>query len=122
MDREERQQVVDILSGLAREIRGYHIAHQYDAGYTVGVRDALDREVGRLGLLAKRVDEAWDDPYKDIHDAVVRDNDRAMALLRQCLDEMDYAGWGEPVVDQQGRRAVFNAVREYLGIGGRDEN
>ena len=53
-------------------------------------------------------------PYLEIHDAVVRDNDRAHALLEQCFDEMGYAGWNKLVADQQGQWNVFNALLEFL--------
>jgi hypothetical protein len=55
-----------------------------------------------------------DCPYLNIHDAVVKDHDTAMALLQQCLDEMRYAGWNKPIADQQGRWSVFGAVLNYL--------
>ena len=55
-----------------------------------------------------------DCPYLNIHDAVVRDHDKAISLLKQCLDEMQYAGWNKPTADQQGRWNVFSSVLNYL--------
>jgi hypothetical protein len=60
------------------------------------------------------VGAACDCPYLNIHDAVVRDNDKLYALLGQCLDEMRYAGWNTPAADQQGRWSVFCAVLNCL--------
>ena len=60
------------------------------------------------------VGQDCDCPYLNIHDAVVKDNDKALSLLSQCLDEMQYAGWNKPCADQQGRWNVFGAVLNYL--------
>jgi hypothetical protein len=53
-------------------------------------------------------------PYIEIHDAVVKDNDKAIALLRQCFDEMRYAGWNKFVSDNTGRNAVYEQLQEFL--------
>ena len=60
------------------------------------------------------VGQDCDCPYLNIHDAVVKDNDKALSLLSQCLDEMQYAGWNKPCADQKGRWNVFSAVLNYL--------
>jgi len=84
---------------------GDHNMNQKITGtlFSVAQVDAIERE--------------WADKlqtYINIHDAVVRDNDKAISLLRQCLDEMQYAGWNKPNADQQGRWNVFSAVLDYL--------
>jgi hypothetical protein len=53
-------------------------------------------------------------PYLEIHDAVVKDHDKAMELLRQCVDEMRYAGWNKFVSDNTGRNAVYEQLQEFL--------
>ena len=53
-------------------------------------------------------------PYIEIHDAVVKDNDKAIALLRQCFDEMRYAGWNKFESDNTGRNAVYEQLQEFL--------
>lgn len=69
---------------------------------------------GEHNMNQKPVGVDCDCPYLNIHDAVVRDNDKAHALLQQCLDEMQYAGWNKPNADQQGRWNVFSAVLDFL--------
>jgi hypothetical protein len=63
-----------------------------------------------------------DCPYLKIHDAVVRDNDKANSLLEQCFDEMGYAGWNKPTTDYQGQLNVFNAVLDYLNPPEEEKN
>lgn len=69
---------------------------------------------GDHNMNQKPVGVECDCPYLNIHDVVVRDHDKAIALLRQCLDEMHYAGWNKPNADQQGRWNAFSAVLDYL--------
>ena len=53
-------------------------------------------------------------PYLEIHDAVVKDNDKATALLRQCLEEMRYAGWNKFESDNTARNGIYEQVQEFL--------
>lgn len=69
---------------------------------------------GDHNMNQKPIGVECDCPYLNIHDAVVRDHDKAVSLLQQCLDEMQYAGWNKPNADQQGRWNVFSDVLNYL--------
>lgn len=62
----------------------------------------------------KPVGVECDCPYLNIHDAMAKDHDKAISLLRQCLDEMQYAGWNKQTADQQGRWNVFSSVLNFL--------
>ena len=53
-------------------------------------------------------------PYLEIHDAVVKDNDKATALLWQCLEEMRYAGWNKFESDNTARNGIYEQVQEFL--------
>ena len=53
-------------------------------------------------------------PYLEIHDAVVKDNDKATALLQQCLEEMRYAGWNKFESDNTARNGIYEQVQEFL--------
>ena len=50
----------------------------------------------------------------EIHDAIVRDSDKAFALLRWAETEMRYAGWSKRKEDQHGQTDVYEAVVEFL--------
>ena len=52
--------------------------------------------------------------WRDIHDAVAKDADKAHALLRWAETEMRYAGWGTRLNDQHGRTDVYEAIVEFL--------
>ncbi len=69
---------------------------------------------GDHNMNQKPVGVDCDCPYLIIHDSVVKDHDKAISLLRQCLDEMKYAGWNKPTADQKGRWNVFSSVLDYL--------
>ena len=53
-------------------------------------------------------------PYIDIHDAVVKDNDRLYALLGRCETEMRYAGWNKFEADNTARNGVYEQVKRTL--------
>jgi hypothetical protein len=52
--------------------------------------------------------------WRDIHDAVVKDSDKAHELLRWAETEMRYAEWGTRLSDQRGRTDVYEAIVEFL--------
>lgn len=54
-------------------------------------------------------------PYLEIHDTVVKDNDRALALLRRAETEMRYAGWAKYEADNSARNGVYEQVKRFLG-------
>ena len=63
---------------------------------------------------------AWDqgsEPYKVLYRIAVELLESRTAdthLLEQCLDEMGYAGWNQPIKDNVGRWNVFSAVLNHL--------
>lgn len=79
-------------------------------------RSAAQRQLDTL------LDEAgaWEqgaEPYKVLYGiAVVLLESRTTGtrLLEQCLDEMGYAGWNQPIKDNIGRWDVFSAVLNHL--------
>lgn len=71
-------------------------------GVSDPVRDAL------LGMQEKLRS------YMEIHDAVVKDSDKAHELLRWAETEMRYAGWDTRINDQHGRTDVYEAIVEFL--------
>jgi len=50
----------------------------------------------------------------DERDAIIRDSDKAHALLRWVEKEMRYAGWDIRLNDQHGRTDVYEAIKEFL--------
>ena len=61
----------------------------------------------------KMVEAEWRDKcqrYIDIHDAVVRDNERLIELLHRCETEMRYAGWTTVDSDNYMRNEVYKEV------------
>ena len=71
-------------------------------------QDCLDAQATIMKL------EADVQQWRDIHDAVVKDSDKAHELLRWAETEMRYAGWGTRLNDQQGRTDVYEAIVEFL--------
>jgi hypothetical protein len=57
-----------------------------------------------------------DCPYLKIHDAVARDNDRALDLLRRAETEMRYAGWNKYESDNSARNGVYEQIKQFLGM------
>jgi len=63
------------------------------------------------------IEQKWRDKcqrYIEIHDAVVRDNDRAFDLLRRAETEMRYAGWNKYESDNSARNGVYEQVKQFL--------
>lgn len=58
--------------------------------------------------------EAREEQWRDIHDAVIKDADKAHALLRWAENEMRYAGWGTRLNDNHGRTDVYEAITAFL--------
>ena len=52
--------------------------------------------------------------WRNIHDAVVKDSDKAHALLRLAEAEMRHAGWGTRSNDRSVRNDVYEAIVEFL--------
>lgn len=52
--------------------------------------------------------------YIEVHDAVMKDNDRAMELLRRAENEMRYAGWTKLESDNPARNGVYEDIKEFL--------
>lgn len=67
------------------------------------------------------IEQEWADKLKayiDIHDAVVKDNDRLYELLRSCEVEMRYAGWNKYESDNSARNGVYEQVKHFLEKNG----
>lgn len=47
-------------------------------------------------------------------DAIVKDSDKAFALLRQAEVEMRYAGWNKPLADNVGRNTVYSEIARFV--------
>lgn len=52
--------------------------------------------------------------YIEVHDAVMKDNDRAMELLRRAENEMRYAGWTRFESDNPARNGVYEQIKRFL--------
>jgi hypothetical protein len=88
--------------------------------------DALDDEFtqgrisnynGRKAAAELRRLHVWEKAYEavcDERDAIIRDSDKAHALLRWAETEMRYAGWDTRLNDQHGRTDVYEAIKEFL--------
>lgn len=72
---------------------------------------------GDHNMNQKPVGIECDCPYLIIHDAVVRDNDRALDLLRRAETEMLYAGWNVYQSDNSARNSVYQQIKFFLGYG-----
>jgi cell wall assembly regulator SMI1 len=63
------------------------------------------------------IEQEWRDKcqrYIDIHDAVVKDNDRLIELLRRAEVEMRYAGWNKYEADNSARNGVYEQIVRQL--------
>lgn len=84
--------------------------------------EELDVQFSHTGLCGEAADElrrlhVWEKTYEavcDERDAIIRDSDKAHALLRWVEEEMRYAGWGTRLNDQHGRTDVYEAIKEFL--------
>ena len=84
---------------------GYHNMNQKITGtlFSAGQVDAIEQE--------------WRNKcqrYIEMHDAVVRDNDRALDLLRRAETEMRYAGWTKYENDNSARNGVYEQIVWFL--------
>lgn len=70
---------------------------------------------GDHNMNQKPVGIECDCPYLIIHEAVVRDNDRALDLLRRAETEMRYAGWNVYQPDNSARNGVYQQIKFFLG-------
>ena len=84
--------------------------------------EELDVQFSHTGLCGEAADElrrlhVWEKAYEavcDERDAIMRDSDKAHALLRWVEKEMRYAGWDIRLNDQHGRTDVYEAIKEFL--------
>lgn len=86
--------------------------------------EELDVQFSHTGLCGEAADELrrlhvmygkrLTKPYALIADAIIRDSDKAHALLRWVEKEMRYAGWDIRLNDQHGRTDVYEAIKEFL--------
>ena len=63
------------------------------------------------------IEKEWLDKcqrYIEIHDAVMRDNDQALDLLRRAEVEMRYAGWTKCEADNRLRNRVYEEIKQFL--------
>jgi len=84
---------------------GDHNMNQKIAGtlFSAGQVDAIEQE--------------WRDKcqrYIELHDAVMKDNDRALDLLRRAETEMRYAGWNKYESDNSARNDVYEQIVRFL--------
>jgi len=86
--------------------------------------EELDVQFSHTGLCGEAADElrrlhVWEKAYEavcDERDAIIRDSDKAHALLRWVEKEMRYAGWDIrlKVNDLHWRTDVYEAIKEFL--------
>lgn len=79
-------------------------------GYATGHGDTVEELLASLELEVR--DKC--NVYMDIHDAVVKDNDRAMELLSRAENEMRYAGWTKFESDNPARNGVYEQIKDFL--------
>ena len=73
-----------------------------------------EKNSGDNNMNQKPVGVDCDCPYLNIHDAVVKDNDRLYELLSRCEVEMRYAGWTKLEADNTARNGVYEQVKHEL--------
>lgn len=79
-------------------------------GYATGHGDTVEELLASLELEVR--DKC--NVYMDIHDAVVKDNDRARELLGRAENEMRYAGWTKYESDNSARNGVYEQIKDFL--------
>lgn len=79
-------------------------------GYATGHGDTVEELLASLELEVR--DKC--NVYMDIHDAVVKDNDRAHELLGRAENEMRYAGWTKYESDNSARNGVYEEIKDFL--------
>ena len=91
-----------------------HTADCYGDGTVYRGERSGDSEVPTLDVQSTM--EMWKRAYErvcDERDAIVKDADRAYALLRWAETEMRHAKWGTPL-KPMGRMEVYTAIVEFL--------
>jgi trans-aconitate methyltransferase len=76
----------------------------------------LQAAKAEIEALNQRID-VWEKTYEavcDERDAIIKDADKAHALLRWVEKEMRYACWDIRLKDQHGRTDVYEAIKEFL--------
>jgi hypothetical protein len=99
-----------------------HMNPQPKALVLADALEELDVQFSHTGLCGEAADElrrlhVWEKTYEavcDERDAIVKDADKAHALLRWVETEMRYAGWDIRLNDQHGRTDVYEAIKEFL--------
>jgi len=90
------------------------LADALDAEFVQG---RISNSTGREAAVELRRLHVWEKAYEavcDERDAIIRDSDKAHALLRWVEKEMRYAGWDIRLNDQHGRTDVYEAIKEFL--------
>ena len=88
---------------------------QQSSGIVYRGEQSKDSETPTLD--AQSTMEMWKNAYErvcDERDAIVKDADKAHALLRWAETEMRYAGWSTRINDQHGRTDAYEAIVEFL--------
>ncbi len=99
-----------------------HMNPQPKALVLADALEELDVQFSHTGLCGEAADElrrlhVWEKAYEavcDERDAIIRDSDKAHALLRWVEKEMRYAGLDIRLNDQHGRTDVYEAIKEFL--------
>ena len=99
-----------------------HMNPQPKALVLADALEELDVQFSHTGLCGEAADElrrlhVWEKTYEavcDERDAIIKDSDKAHALLRWVEKEMRYAGWDIRLNDQHGRTDVYEAIKEFL--------
>jgi hypothetical protein len=102
--------------------REEHMNPQPKALVLADALEELDVQFSHTGLCGEAADElrrlhVWEKTYEavcDERDAIIRDSDKAHALLRWVEKEMRYAGWDIRLNDQHGRTDVYETIKEFL--------
>jgi hypothetical protein len=90
------------------------LADALDAEFVQG---RISNSTGRESAVELRRLHVWEKTYEavcDERDAIIRDSDKAHALLRWVEKEMRYAGWDIRLNDQHGRTDVYETIKEFL--------
>ena len=87
-------------------------------GFAVVAECVTVEELERFASIAiADASKQWEASYNavcDERDAIVKESDKAYALLRWAETEMRYAGWETRINDQHGRTDVYEAIVEFL--------
>ena len=140
MDREAIEEAIEVLEDASAEMlmetgdKNYYIeaiavlrqalvdADDTSALVLADALEELDVQFSHTGLCGEAADElrrlhVWEKAYEavcDERDAIIKDSDKAHAILRWVEKEMRYAGWDIRLNDQHGRTDVYEAIKEFL--------